>query len=140
MHLGRLGGLVGVINTGEILDLSRAGLLVKAFGVTFFRGLEAAVHEYLDKRHVVGFVEFTHDLAIRQIWADKAAQDDYATVYEQLGHFTYPADVLGAVFSAETQILVDAETNVVAIESVHEHAALIERLLQCHRDSAFARA
>jgi hypothetical protein len=74
-----------------------------------------------------------------QIGADKAAQHDHTTIDKQFGDFAYPSNVLGAVFGTEAQVFVDAETNIVTIEAIHQHATLVERLFQRNGNCALAR-
>ena len=51
MHLRCFRHFVGVIDTGEILDLSRASFFIQPLGVALFRCFEAAVHLIVGRDH-----------------------------------------------------------------------------------------
>lgn len=75
-------------------------------------------------------------LAVRR---NERGDSDGAAVSEELGHLRNAADVLVAVGFAEAEVLVQAEPDVVAVETVGVHAALAEELvLQLDGDGGLA--
>src|SRR5262249_41334531 len=57
-----------------------------------------------------------------------------------LGHLADAADVLGAILGREPEVLVEAVTDVVAVQDVGAHAAFEEALLQVDGDRRLAGA
>ncbi|KAJ3504335.1 hypothetical protein NM208_g16352 [Fusarium decemcellulare] len=106
--LGAFGLLVRGRDASELLDLTSAGLLVEALGVTLLSDLEGNVDEDLDKRDslvttLVGLgVQLTGDLTV-------------------------------------SSVLVEAEADVVAVETVGGDAEVEEVLLEGSSDSGLAR-
>src|SRR3546814_14750485 len=70
---------------------------------------------------------------------DKARQHDHTGVDKQLRNFTDTTNVLGAIFSREPEILVDAEANVVAVEAIRETTLRMQHLFQRNRHRALDR-
>ena len=68
-------------------------------------------------------------VTVRLVGRDKRGDGDGRAVREQLGHFGYPPDVLVAVFLAESQVLVQPEPDVVAVETVGGDIALAQELV-----------
>lgn len=55
-----------------------------------------------------------------------------ASVCEQLGHLCYAANILLSVLRTEAKVLIEALTDVVAIQSVARNAMANQVLLQSH--------
>jgi hypothetical protein len=94
----------------------------------------------LDERESGRFVQRAHFVAIRLVRADEARQRDRAGIAEELGDLADAPDVLLAVLLGESQVLVDAHADVVAVETIGELAHLKERALQRNGDRALAAA
>lgn len=135
-NLGLLGGLVRGGDTGEILNLAGAGLLVQTLGVTLLGNLDGDIDINLDKGQglVTGLtavgVEVTGDLTVRPVGGDEAGDGDGAAVGKELGDLGDTADVLVAVLLAEAEVLVQAEAHIVAIQTVGRQAQVQQVLLE----------
>lgn len=162
-----LGSLVGSADASELLDLARAGLLVQTLGVALLSLLDGNVNEDLDEgeRRLVGLgvvVEVTGDLAVGLVGGDERGKSDGGAVGEELGDLSYVSEqifstlcnfpsckllthlsdtpnVLLSVLGREAEVLVQAEPDVVAIESVGLETTLEEVLLESNGDGGLAR-
>lgn len=89
--LGVLGGLVRGRDASELLDLTGAGLLVEALGVTLLGDLEGHVDVDLDKGDglvaVLGGlgVQLAGDVAVGLVGGDEGGDGDGGGVGEELG-------------------------------------------------------
>ena len=85
-------------------------------------------------------MKFAHAVAIGAVGADKTGQSEHAAVGKQLGDLADATDVLGAIARGKTEIPVDAQAHIVAIQAVGEHAALVQRALKGHGNGALTAA
>lgn len=144
--LGGFGGLVRGADTGEVRNLTGTGLLVETLGVTLLGDLDGDVDEDLDEGDGFlitagrGGVDVTGDLAVSLEGGDEGSEGDGRRVGKELGNFADAADVLNAVLVAEAQVLVQAETDIVAIETVGSQAQVQEVLLQGGSNGRLARS
>lgn len=143
--LGVLGLLVGGGDAGEVLDLTGAGLLVEALGVTLLSDLEGHVNVDLDKGDglIVALarlgVQLAGDVAVCPVGRDEGGDGDGGRVGEELGDFGDAADVLVAVLLGEAEVLVEAEADVVAVETVGGDAKVQQVLLEGRGHGGLAR-
>src|SRR3546814_6492079 len=88
----------------------------------------------LDESNAGIGVQLAHDVTVGAVRRDKARQHDHTGVDKQLRNFTDTTNVLGAIFSREPEILVDAEANVVAVEAIRETTLGMQHLFRrnCH--------
>ena len=125
------GSLVWRGDTGELLDLAGAGLLVEALQVALLAHLDRAVDEHLDEVPLLH--DGAHLVAVGAVGRDERGQGDQPGVREELRHLADAADVLGPVLGREAEVLVEAVADVVAVEDVGPDAALEETLLEIAR-------
>lgn len=90
VDLGLLGSLVRRADASELLDLARAGLLVKTLGVALLSLLNGNVNEDLDEGQgrlvVLGVgVEVTGNLAVGLVGGNEGGEGDGGAVGEELG-------------------------------------------------------
>src|SRR5262249_15181977 len=111
--LGIEWGLVGVINAGEALDLSGAGLGVEALDVALFADVDRGVAEDLDE---VPPGELAGVLAGPAVGADHGAEGGAAVLGDEAGDVADTVDVLVAVFLAEAQPLRQMGPDLVAVQ------------------------
>jgi hypothetical protein len=143
--LSLLGLLVRSRDTSEILDLASASLLVETLGVTLLSNLERHVNVDLNEGDglvtALGslFVKITGNLAIRSVGRDEGGDGDGGGVSEELGNLGDTANVLVAVGLGESKVLVKAETDVVAVETVGGDAKVKEMLLESSGNGGLAR-
>lgn len=161
VDLRLLRGLVGRADAGELLDLAGASLLVEALGVALLSLLDGDVDENLDEgeRGVVGLglgVEITGELAVGLVGGDEGGESEGGAVGEELGnlslcvrkrrlsarrHVSYLSDtpdVLLAVLGRETEVLVQAEADIVAVQSVGLETEVKKVLLESDGDGGLA--
>ena len=69
-------------------------------------------------------------VAIFGVRRDEGAEADDATIGEQFGHLGDAPDVLHAVFGGESQVLVQALSNIVTVQTVGRNAARYEEFFQ----------
>lgn len=144
--LGVVGGLVRGRDASKLLDLTGAGLLVETLGVTLLSDLERHVDVDLDKGDGLvaalgGLgVQLTGDLAIGLVGGDEGGDGDGGGVSKELGDLGDAADVLVTVGLGKAKILVEAEADVVAVETVGGDAQVEEVLLESSGDGRLARS
>src|SRR5262249_21910302 len=139
-QLGVYGWFVGVVDTGEVLELAGPRLLVEPLRVALLARLNRRVHVDLDKRQAALDVQGTHAVAVLAVGADEGGDRDDARVGEQLGDLADAADVLFAVLGRETQVLVQPVPDVVAVEHVSQMAPLYKGMLQSIGNRALSRS
>lgn len=124
VDLGLQGLLVRRTDARELGDLALASLLVQALGVALLGLLDRDVDPDLDEGNAglaagsLGLVQLTCQVAVRSVGRDEAGDGDSGAVGEELGDLGDAADVLLAVLGAEAKVLVEAEADVVAVETV----------------------
>mmetsp|Transcript_18564 Transcript_18564/g.48506 ORF Transcript_18564/g.48506 Transcript_18564/m.48506 type:complete len:266 (+) Transcript_18564:1382-2179(+) len=136
--LGVVGLLIGIVNASEALDLTRACSLVQALGVALLAHLDGDLHEHLQEvalRHTL-----THLHAVRLVRRDEAHKSDGAVLSKKLGHLANAADVLLAVLGRKAKVLVQAMTDVIAVQVDSELAQLAQGVLQGAGDGALTAA
>jgi hypothetical protein len=85
-------------------------------------------------------MQLASNIPVLSIRRDKRRDGHRVAIGEQLGNLGDPADILVTVGFGETQVLVQAEADVVAIEAVGGDAALGEQVvLELDGDGGFAR-
>lgn len=141
-HLRSVRSLIRRTNTRELLDLAGSSLLVQSLGIPLLSDLNRHLDVYLDELNLallVLLVQLPRHLAILLVRADETRQGDGRGVGEELGHLGDTADVLVAVGFGEAQVLVQAETDVVAVEAVGGETQVQEVLFQGGSNRGFAR-
>lgn len=144
-NLGLLRGLVRRGNASKVLDLARPCLLVQSLGVALLGHLDWDVDIDLDKSQgcvvalAAALMQVTRDLAVGNVRGDEAGEGNGAAVGKQLGDLGDAADVLVAVLLGETQVLVQAEANIVAVEAVGGEPEVQQVLLEGGGDGGLAR-
>ena len=127
-ELGVLGGLIGVIDASEALDLSGAGSLVQSLGIASLALLNRNVHE--DLNEVTAGDTAPDGLAVNLVRRDEAHEGDGAVLCEQLGDLTNAANILDTVVGGKAEVLVQAVPDVVAVEVDGELAHACEGVLE----------
>lgn len=74
-------------------------------------------------------MQLTRGITIFPVRRDKRCNSDGRRVSEELRNLCNAADVLVAVRLAEAEIFVQAETNIVAVQSVGVHFSVAEELV-----------
>ena len=137
----RAGGrLVRIVDSGEVLYLACAGLLVQSLRIAFLSYLEGTVDKYLNELQVGRLVQFAHLVPIFLVWTDKARQRNRTGIAKKFGYLADTTDIFLAIFFRETEILVDAESNVVAIQQLGKLADIPQRLFKRNGNRALAAA
>lgn len=137
-NLGILRSFIRAANPSELLDLTRAGLLIQALRIALLGNLDGHVDIDLDEGDgdvAVGGsgsgsgVEVAGELAVGAEGGDEGGDGDLGAVGEQLGDLADAADVLLAVGVAEAEVLVQPEAHVVAVEAVRGDVQVQQVLL-----------
>src|SRR5262245_55874667 len=97
---------VGVIDAGEVLQLTGASFLVEAFWVTGLTSSERRVHMDFNERKVALHMQGAGCVAILPVGADEAGHGDDATICKELGNLADAADVFFTVGSGKTKVLI----------------------------------
>ena len=124
VDLGLQGLLVWSTDAGELGNFSLTGLFVKTLGITLLSDLDGNVDPNLDEGDTgittgpLSLVQLTGQVAISSVWADEAGDGDGGGIGEEFGDLGDTADVLFPVLGRETEIFVQAEADVVAIEAI----------------------
>ena len=137
-ELRRLGRFIWLIDTGEVLDLAGQRSLVQALRIAgdnrFQRRLNEDLQELAFRRSVTSQPSFGSE------WRDERAEHDEAGVCHQPRHFADAPNVLDPIGGGEAQILVEAVTNVVAVEQRGVHAPRVKLGLNQIGDCRLPRA
>lgn len=132
------------------LDLASLGLLVQALGVTLFTFFNASIDKYLDKRksRVMLRVKLASKVAISLVWRNERRDSNGRRRGEQKGNLISDGiaylgnttNVLLAVLGREAKVLVQAEANVVAIQTERRLLQVQQVLLERRGDRRLARS
>ena len=137
----RVGGrLVGVVDSREVSDLACAGALVQSFRIPAFGLAQRAVHEHLYKPQVGILMQPANFVPVGRVGADEGGQRNRASVAKEFRDLSDTTNVFPAVRFGETEVLVDAQAHVVAVEAVRQLASPEQRALQGDGDGALAAA
>lgn len=126
--------LVGRVDAGEALDLSRQRFGVEAFGVAPRALLDRSVDKDLDERQVRLQVRVAQMCTVGGQRRDQRGHRNRAGVGHQPRHLTYTPDVLGALGRRETKVLREPDSDVVAVEQVRRLAAVHQAAFKRNRD------
>ena len=124
MHLGLQGLLIRGTDAGKFRNLALAGLLVQTLGVTLLSDLNRDIDPDLNERNArlatrtFSLVQRAGEVTVRTVRRDEASDGNGAGVGKQFGHLGDAADVFLAVLRGEAEIFVEAEADVVAVETV----------------------
>lgn len=131
--------LVRSRNTGELLDLTGTGLLVKALGITLLGNLNRDVNKDLDKRKLGLLVDLASKVAVGTVWRDERGDGNGCRISKELGNLANTTNVLVTVLLRESQVLVEAETNVVTVETVRGNLVVKQVLFEGSSNGARVR-
>jgi hypothetical protein len=143
VELRVLRGFIRVRDTSELGDNSSTCLLVQSLDIAGFANLKRGRDVGLAEIEASILVELLSHIASFFVRGDESDKDNLASHVEELGHFSNAADVLSAVFSRETETLVEASADDIAIEDENALVVsqlLVESLLEVLRESRFASA
>lgn len=118
--------LVWCRDTGELLDLTSLRLLVQTLRISVLASLDASIDKDLNERQFgdVSLVQLPCDLTVSLVRRDERSDGDSGGGGEEKRNFRDTTNILLAIPGRETEVLVQAETDVVAIETV---GRLVER-------------
>lgn len=164
VNLRVLRSLVRGTDARELLDLTSLGLLVETLGVTLLGFFDGDVNEDFDEGEwgvgVLGIgVKVAGDLAVGFVGRDEGCKGDGGGVGEKFGDLvvatlasrrvrlrgyigTYLSDssnVLYSILGREAQVLVQAESDIVTVQSVGLEAKVEEMLLESGGNSRLSR-
>ncbi len=77
-------------------------------------------------------------ISISAVGGDEAGDRDDSGVGEEFGDLSDSADVLFAVVSGESEVVIESVSDIVAVESVGEAASIDEGMLESDGDGGFA--
>lgn len=135
VNLGLLRSLVRSRDTSEILNDTSTSLLVQSLGVTLLSNLNGNINVHLDERQTGlltrggDLVQSAGGVTVLLVGGDERGNGDRGGISEELSDLSDTADVLVTVSLAESEVLVQSETDVVAIEAVGVDAAVADELL-----------
>lgn len=144
--------LVRSTNASELLDDTLASLLVQALGISLLRNLDGDVNVDLDERKAGAIVlairalgrslvDLPGEVAVLSVRTDERCNGNGSAVSEELGDLGDTADVLVAILLGESEVGVQTEANVVAVETVCGEVVgtVDESLLKSNSDCGLAR-
>lgn len=130
----------------KLLDHPLPGLLVQTLGIPLLRHLDRHIDIHLHERQTRALtlrgslVQLPRLVPVRAVGGDERGDGDAGAVGEELRDLRDAADVLVAVLLGESEVLVQPEADVVAVETVRGDLAVAEELvLEFHGDGGFAR-
>ena len=71
---------------------------------------------------------------------DERGENDHSHICEQFGNLANASNILGALLRREAEILAEAMSHIVAVESIRRNPKLNERFLEAKRDRRLAGA
>jgi len=116
VEIAVFGLLVGIGDTSEIGDGAGTGLLVKSLDITALANLQRGGDVALEEGETSILMNFLGGLTGLSVWGDECDEHDNTSHVEKLGYFSDAADVLGSVFRAESETLVEAFTDNITIK------------------------
>jgi hypothetical protein len=119
---------VRIVDAGEVFDLPGPRFLIESLRIARLSGSERNIDMHFDELAVGE--QRAHSIAIGAIRADKRGHDDRAGGGKQFGEFADATNVLRTIFSAESEVLVQSVSDIVAVEPVDELAAFVQFLLE----------
>lgn len=130
MNLGLQRRLIRGTDTGELLNDTLASLLVQTLGVALLSDFDRNINVDLNERQtrfLTGsrdLMQLARSVTVRSVRGDERSNSDSRAISEQLRDLSDTTDVLVAVLLAETQVLVQAESDIVAIQTVRANTTL----------------
>ena len=97
---------------------------VQSFGVALFTHLERGIYKDFEECEICGGMKLSYRVSLLAVWAYEGAQAQHSAVRKQPGYFPDAPDVLPPALSCEIEILVEAVTDVVSIESIGWNSCL----------------
>src|SRR4029077_5677643 len=95
-------------------------------GITRLAHFERRINKHLDKLRIAFERNFARTAAIHSVRRNKRSDDHRAGISHQFRHFAYAANVLHPVAWREPEIRVQAVSDVVAVEDIGVHAAMVQ--------------
>lgn len=130
MDLGVDGGLIGGRDASKLLDLTSLGLFVQTLGITLFNYRQGCVRIHLHKWNSCLVVQLPGCITVGNVWADKGRNCNLRRVGKELRHLGNAANVLCPGLGAKSEILVQTEADVVAVETIGGNLERYQVLLQ----------
>ena len=122
--------LVRAVDARESADLSLTRLFVQTLKITRLANGKRSGDVDLEERQAGCGVSSARSVAIFGVRRDEGAEADDAAIGEQFGDLGDAPDVLHAVFGGESQVLVQALSNIVTVQTVGRNAARYEEFFQ----------
>lgn len=122
-------------DTSELLNNTLTSLLVQTLGVTLLSNLNGDINIDLDERQTgllaggSSLVQLTGSVTILAVGRDERSDGDGVGVGEQLGNLGNATDVLVTVGLAESEVLVQSEADVIAVQTVGVDTAVADELV-----------
>lgn len=85
-------------------------------------------------------MNFPCHVTIVSEWRDKTTNGYLATVGKQFCYFGHTSNILLTIILAETQILIEARTNVVTVQSIRGNSVRHQKRFQFEGNRCFARS
>jgi hypothetical protein len=138
--------LVRRTDSRELWNLALPRLLIQSFRVPLLGHFYRNINPHLDKGHPtftarpLRLVQRPCLIAISPVRADERRDGDGAAISKQLGNLSDTPDVLSPIVGAKSEVLVEAEADVVSIEAVGIQVVRLaeEGLFECDGDGGFA--
>jgi len=124
MNLRLSRSLIRRADTSKLLDNPLTSLLIKSLRITLLRNLNRNINVDLNERKTGIFtggrslVKSTSRVPILLVRGNERSNSDTSAISEELGDFTDTTNVLVTVILAESEILVQTETDVVTVQTV----------------------
>lgn len=118
MDLGVNRGFIGGRDSSELLDLSSLSLLVQTLRITLLNNRQGCVRIHLHKRKSCLVVQLPGRITVRNVGANKGRNSNLRRVSKELRNLGNAANVLCPGLRPKSEILVQTEPDVVAVETV----------------------
>jgi len=126
--------LIRCRNPCELFDFPGPCFFIEPFWIALFYDFERCIDEDFDEVETGRLVDFPSKSAIGAVGRDERRQRDTRGVREQARDLADPADVLVAGLLVEPEIFVQAEADVVPVQSVRESVQMEQVLLESAGD------
>jgi len=138
VQLGIERRLVRRRNSCKLFDFTGSCLFIKPFRVALFHNVEGRIDEDFNKVETGVLVDLANKRAIIAIGRDERGQRYTRSVRKQARDLADSADVFVAGLLIKSEIFIQAETDVVPVQSVREFAQMEQMLLESACDRGLA--
>lgn len=135
---GLNGRLIGCINTGKALDLTRSCFFIQAFDIPGLTNLYGRID--INFKEILRANNLSCHFPNLPGRTDKGIERNNAAVEVQFGNLCNTADVFLAVFRTKAEVVINSAAYIVAIKYLGEETIIVKIAFEVLSDGAFSGA